>query len=111
MCKNTLWKRVHRVVVHLQPVAWHVEQIGDHFVAGQLECVADRKLGLKLRRTHIGEHDALVFEGRVGAMTKRVADWAVIGLARRLQDRTVDVEQPAMITAADAMFGDDAVFE
>jgi hypothetical protein len=47
---------------------------------------------------------------RLGAVTEPILQRAVGWLARRFQDPAVNVEQPAMIAAADAFVGDQAVF-
>jgi hypothetical protein len=48
---------------------------------------------------------------RIGAVKEAVLQGAVCRLARRLEDRAVDVEEPAMIAAADPLFADETEFE
>ncbi len=52
-----------------------------------------------------------MFERRIGALEGLLLDLAVGRLAGRVEDRAVDVEFPAVITATNAAILDDTVFE
>ena len=103
---------VHDVLVDLQPVA---RMEGGHrhelVVFGPVVGVEIRKGWLFLGRTHVGENEAISLLRRIGAVVNRLVDLAVPGLGRHLEDRAIDVVDPAVITAADALLLDDAVFE
>ena len=53
----------------------------------------------------------MIFRGRVGPLEHRVAQPALRRLAGCFKHGTIDVEQPAVIAAADAALLDAAVFE
>jgi hypothetical protein len=42
----------------------------------------------------------MMLEGRVGPVIEPILQSAVLGLARGLQDRSVDAEEPPMVAAA-----------
>src|SRR5262249_17838546 len=108
-------RNVHRisgVLVVLEPVAG-VEELEGHqlVVRWKHPAVVDRQLRHVLGRTEIGENQVAVLPGRVGAMTENEANTAGWRLCGGLEDRSVHVVEPAVITAADAALRDDAVLE
>ena len=94
--------RVDPVLRHLQPVAGKRAGIGHHLEARRLEGIVDGKLGRALGWAHIGEEQSLVLLHRIGALADVLEDRGLRGLRRRLQQRAVDVVEPAVIAAADA---------
>ena len=105
-------RRVHAVFLDLQPVALpHRRGAGDQPVAGQIIGVEDRKSGLLVGRAHIGEDETRGFAHRIGAVEQAVLQCAVRRFAGRFEDRAVDIEQPAVIAAADPLVGNQAEFE
>ncbi len=105
-------RRVHAVFFDLQPVAFpEGRRAGNLAVTRQLVGIEDRKIGLFVRRSHIGKDQAGIFVHRIGAVKQTVLQGAVGGFARGLEDRAVAAEQPAMIAAADALVADQAKFE
>ena len=104
-------ERVHRVLGHLEPVAGVVDEVRHELDAGQREGVEHRKLGGELRRAEAGEDQSGELPRGVGAVAELAGDGAVLRLPRRLQNGAVHVEQPAVVAAADAALGDDAVLE
>src|SRR5262249_60722279 len=104
--------RIHAVVLDLQPLprpdgAWARGEL----VARQVIGVEDREIGLRVRRSHIGEHQPVVLVHRIGAVKQPVLKGAVGRLTRGLEDRSVDVEEPAVIAAADPFLANQAEFE
>ena len=104
-------ERVHRVLGDLQPVAGRVNRVRNELVVGLIDRVQHGEGRPRLRRPEIGEDQAAVLAQRIGAVEDMAGDAAGLGLARRLQDRAVDVVEPAMIAAADAGLADDAELE
>src|SRR5580658_1760269 len=105
-------RRVHAVFFDLQPVAFpQCRRAGNLAVAGKLVSIEDRKIGLLIRRPHIRKDQARIFAHWIGAMKQPVLQRAIGRLARGLEDRAVDVEQPAMIAAAYALVADQTEFE
>jgi len=80
-------------------------------VAGQIIGVEDREVGLRAGRPHIGEDQPPVLIHRICAVKETVLERAVSRLAGRLEDPTVDVEEPAVIAAADSVLADQTEFE
>ena len=105
-------RRVHAIFFDLQPVAFpQGRRTGNLPVAGKLVSIEDRKIRLLIRRPHIRKDQAGIFAHRIGAVKQPVFQRAVGRLAGGLDDRAVDVEQPAVIAAADALVADQAKFE
>jgi hypothetical protein len=105
-------RRIHAVFLDLQPIARPDRALaGRELVAGQVIGVEDREIGLRVGRPHIGEHQPMVFVHRIGAVEEAILQGAVRRLARRLEDRAVDVEEPAVIAAADPLIADQTKFE
>ena len=61
-------------------------------MVGNFHRIVMGKCGLILRRSHIGEAEAFKLMNRISSLTDCVADFAVFGLTRRLQDRAVHIE-------------------
>ena len=103
--------RVHDVVMDLKPVAREPESVGHHAVVGLIVSVVDGKLGLFVRWSEVGEYKPLVFERRISTVTQGVLELAVGRLTRGLEDAAIGIKQPAVVTAAQAAFRNDAVLE
>ncbi len=103
--------RVDKVFVHLQPAARVVAGIGNQFVVGQIIGVEHGEFGFFIGRPHVGKHKAFVLPSRIGAMAKALPQFRIRRLTWCLEDGSVGTEQPAVITATDSMFGDNAVFQ
>ena len=111
-CRKQVWIGIGPVLVRLQPVARVVDLVGQQPVALRIDpAVVDRKIRHLLGRAHIGEDEAGIFAGRIGAVAELVPDPAARRFARRVQDRPVHVVVPAVIAAAYATLLDEAVFE
>ena len=102
--------RVLGVLQHLEPVAGIIDRVGNQFGFGLLQSVQAGKLRDRVGRPHIGEDDALVVVDRIGRVAQPLPD-AARRVVWSVEDRTVDAVMPAVIAAADALVGDDAVFE
>ena len=100
--------RVHHVLVQLQPVAGMPERERDQAIVGLLVGVEVRERGDGPRRSHVREDETGELAGRVGALRGRVPDGALGRLTGSLEDRPVDVEQPAVVAAANPALRDDA---
>ena len=92
------------------PLLGQVTQYGTILLLGQTIGVEDREVGLQLGRAHVREHEALIFERRVRAGAEPVLERALRRLAGRLEDPTVDVEQPAVVAASDPALGHDGAW-
>jgi len=104
--------RIHRVVLHLEPVARQEELRG----RVQLETrhgkrVVHREHGRHPGRPHVGEDQAAELVRGVRAVAQPLPQRALGGLARRLEKAAVHVEDPAVIAAADAALLENAVLE
>ena len=104
-------RRVHHVLLHLEPVAGIGDVVGHQPVVRHGQRVVGREFGPLVRRAHIGEDQPVMLLDRVGAVIEPVLERARRRLARRLQNPPVGREQPAVIAAAQALGLDDAVFE
>jgi hypothetical protein len=104
-------RRVHHVLMHLQPVAGVGDVVGHEPVAGVLVGVVDRELGLQRGRAEVAEDQALVLVHRVGAMAEAVAQRGFGRVAGRLEDGAVHAVQPAVVAAAQAVLLADAELE
>ena len=104
-------RRVHHVLLHLEPVAGVGDVVGHQPVARHGEGIQRGEAGPLVRRSHIGEDQPVMLLDRVGAVIEPVLERARRRLARRLQNPAVGREQPAVIAAAQAPGLDDAVFE
>ena len=82
-----------------------------HLVARVVHHVEFGKRWLALDRTKIREHQALVLDDWVGAMEQALLDLAAGCLAGRVQDAPFVVETPGVVGTADAMGGNNAVFQ
>src|SRR5262249_40638310 len=103
---------VHRVVLHLEPVARHRELRGRvELESRHVERVVHREYGLRIRGPHVREDQPAELERGVGALTESMPQRALRRLARRLENAAVDVEDPAVIAAADAPRLKDAELE
>ncbi len=104
--------RILRVFEDLQPVAGiDVFLAGDDSIAGPDEAVIGRESRHLLRRTHIGENEAMRLAHRIGAVEQPLLEPARRRFARGFEDRAVAPEQPAVIAAADARLADQPEFE
>ena len=103
--------RVHHVLVQLQPVARMPEREGDQAVVGLLVGVEVRERRNAPRRSQVREDETAELSCRVRALRDGVPDRALVRLARGLEDHPVDVEQPAVVAAADPALRDDAELE
>src|SRR5712691_755892 len=56
----------------------------------------------------LGKDQPAMLMHRIGAVAEAVLEGAVGRLARRLEDRAVDIEEPAVIAAADARVANEA---
>ena len=90
---------VRQVVQHLQVVAGMPDREGLHEGVGLCVGVVHRELGHFVGRSQIGEDQALMFEGRVGAVHETFLEVRVARLARCLKNAPIHVEQPAMVAA------------
>ena len=102
---------VHRVFTHLQPVAGRMDLPRHHLVARVVHHVEFGEGWLALDRTKIREHQPLVLDDRVGAVEQPLLDLAAGCLAGRVQDAPFVVETPGVVGTADAMGGNNAVFQ
>lgn len=105
-------RRIHAVFLDLQPVArperWGAD---NQLVAWQVIGIEHRERRFLVRRSHIGKDQARVFMHRVSPMTEPILQRTIGRLAWRFKDRAVNVEQPAVVAAADAPVGDQPVFK
>ncbi len=85
----------------LQPIAIDAALEREGVGGGRDEAVEMRERR-RLARPHIGEQDAVLLHHRVGFLADVVAHPAALGLCRRLQAATVDIEQPAVERATQA---------
>jgi hypothetical protein len=104
-------ERVHRVLCDLQPVTRIVDGIRHHVVGGLRHGVEDREFRHAVSGAEIGEDQPADLVRRIGALADLVLERALRRLAGRLEHASVDVEQPAVVAAADTVLRDDAVFE
>src|SRR5204863_6389122 len=114
--------RIHQVLVVLQPVARHDDAAARAYarvvrvdeLAGRelLQRVEPRQRGLLLRRPHVGEYQAVALLERIPGLAHGVSVLrAGLGLAGLLEAVALHVEEPAVITAADAALVDAAIIE
>ena len=82
-----------------------------HLVARVVHHVEFGEGWLALDRTKIREHQPLVLDDRVGAVEQPLLDLAAGCLAGRVQDAPFVVETPGVVGTADAMGGNNAVFQ
>ena len=103
---------VHAIFLHLQPVARpDIARAGRQLVAGQVKGVEEGEVRRLLWRSHIGEHQPTILPHRIGAVAQSILQRAVRRFARRLEDRPVTVEEPAVIAASDALLRHQAKFQ
>ena len=100
--------RVHHVLVQLQPVARMPEREGNQAVVGLLVGIEVRERRDVPGRSHVGEDEAGELARRVRPLRDGVSDGALGRLAGGLEDHPVDVEQPAVVAAAEPPLRDDA---
>src|SRR5690606_24677340 len=81
-------------------------------------CIGWQSVGVEFRKwrlllwwPHIGEDEAIAFEGRIRTLAHCFFQTGSIGLTRCIKQRPVHVVMPAVVTAADAVLGNDAVFQ
>ena len=67
--------------------------------------------GPAIGRAEVGEDEAVALEDGIGAVAQPSRDRAVRRLAGHLENRSVHVEQPAVVAAPDSALRDDAVLE
>ena len=80
--------RIHGVFHDLQPVARiEIFLARDEPVARPDEAIVHRERRLLVGRTQIGEDDAVMLAGRIGAVAQPVLQRAVRRLARGFEDR------------------------
>ncbi len=115
-------ERVHHVLIMLKPVARHDDRPArtdaavirlDELARVQIfQHVIDRQDRLLLRRSHIGEDQAIAFLKRIVRLahlaTRRRAH---IRLARLFDTATVHGKHPTVVAAADTLFFDTPVIE
>ena len=84
---------VHSIFEDLQPVTWiMVLAAGDKSMARPAEAIVLGKGWLLLRRSHIREHNPIVFVRRVGGVAEPVFQRARRRLARRFENRPIHIE-------------------
>ena len=84
---------------------WH------HLIARVVHHVEFGEGWLALDRAEIPEHQALVLDDWVGAVEQALLDLAAGCLAGRLENAPFVVETPGVVGTADAMGGNNAVFQ
>src|SRR5215471_6985387 len=105
-------RRVHAVLLDLHPIAVpEGRRARHHPVTRQVKGVEYRKLRLLIRWSHIGKNQPPVFVDRICAMKEPILQCAVLRLSRGFEDRAVDIKEPAVITAPNALLADEAEFE
>jgi hypothetical protein len=112
---------VQHVLEMLEPVAGRdgVAAAADAGVVGvqefalveDFQAFVARQHRFLLGRPHVGEDQAVLFAHRVPGLTHTVAEAATLRFAGLLQAAAFDVEQPAVVAAADAALLDLAVVE
>ena len=112
---------IHHVLEVLQPVARHdrgaaaadarVVGIDELSVVEDLQRVIARQDGLPLGRAHVGEEQTVALLHRIPRLAHEVAVAPAVRFARLLQAVSLDVEQPAVIAAAEPALLDLAVVE
>ena len=102
---------VDAVLRYLQPVARKGAGVGLHHGVRNLESVVDGELRSLRGWSEVGENDALVLEGRISALTDLGEERTAGGFGRSLEERAVDVPEPAVVAAADALVFDASVLE
>jgi hypothetical protein len=104
--------RIAAVLDNLHPVAWQVHAEGHwRVVLRMVGTVVGREGGLLLDRPHVGEQQSAPLVDLVGALAEVLLDAAGRRLGRRVKNGAVDIEMPAVVAAADAALGNDAVLE
>src|SRR5262249_6567043 len=84
----------------------------DHLAGLELlQALVTGQRRLFLRRPHIGEDEPVELGDRIPGLAHATASEAAFRLARLVEAATLDVEQPAVIAAADAPLLDLAVIE
>ena len=104
-------KRVHRIFTDLLPVAGRMDQVGLHLVVWHHHGVHHGECRFDGGGAHVGEDDTLELHHWVGALAIFVTMGALRWLPRGFQDGAVIAEQPAVVAAPDAVFGNDAKLE
>src|SRR3954463_1334454 len=84
---------------------------GVYPIARPDQAVIGRERRFQLGRSEIGEHQPMRLVRRIGAVTQPILERAVRALGRGFKDRSVDVEQPSVVAAADASIADQTEFE
>ncbi len=112
---------VRDVLVVLQPVARHdgaaagadAAVVGFDHLAGieTLEAFIARQHRLFVRRPHIGEDQAVAFLNRIPGLAHAIALEPAFRLARLVEAAPLRIEQPAVVTAANAALLDPAIVE
>ena len=84
----------------------------DFFIGAEVfEDVEARQRRLLLERAHVGEDHAVVVFDRIPGLARHFEVAPAVGLAGLAKAVAFDVEEPAVIAAGDALFGDFAVEE
>ncbi len=103
---------IHAVVLHLEPVAREREPRGGlEPIPREIERVVDREAGSPIGRPHVREDHAAEIEGRIRPLAEGVFQSAARRLPRCFEDPAVDVEDPAVVAAANPPLTDQAVLE
>src|ERR1700742_1224246 len=101
--------RIHRVFQDLQPIARiKVFLSRNEPVSRPGKAVIHREWRTLLGRAHIGEHDARVLMGWIGAVAQPVLQRAAGRLAWGLEDFAIGRKQPSMVATTDALSVDQA---
>ena len=96
--------RIRGVLGDLQPVRRIRDRIRHQLVVGQVEGVVDRELRHPILRPHVHEQQAFELDHGIGAVEHPFLDPAIGGLARRVEDGSVDGVLPAVVAAPDTAF-------
>ena len=114
-------ERIDDVLEMLQPVARNDRRpaAADRGIVGldefalvhRLQAIVARQHRLLLRRSHVGEDQAVVLFQRIPGLAHLVPEAAAVRLARLLQAMAGRVELPAVVAAADAVVLDLAIIE
>ena len=104
-------ERIHGIFLRVQPVALVRKGEGDEPDARHLEEIEVWLVRDQVGRAHVGPDHAVDLGRRIGTVKETVLQSRIGRFARCFQDGAVDVEQPAVIAAADAPLGDDAVLQ
>jgi len=102
--------RIQDRIQHLQPVAAVIGTVRLQYLAFDLERIVNRKFRYLFDRPEIGKDQSTIFLHRVGPEAGFALDQLlnIFRLSRNLDNAAIDIEQPAVITAANSVFFADA---